>query len=408
MCLCLYLHIPEPNVLCDFLLEVGACAASLTDADRGTNREQAVFSEPIASLDTKNYNTLQWDTPVWNRCNVTAFFSASIDIPATMTLVQETFPEFAFFVSSYTVASVPNQDWVVTVQKSWKPIVKAHKFVFCFPWHSQKDIQEAIVEHEKNNKQGDNVGSGTSDQKFIPLQLQGGIAFGTGEHPTTELCLEWLASSLARTMADRGDDIAVLDYGSGSGILGMAACALAPERISAVGIDIDIDACLIANTNAAINNLPMRSYLPPLLVSQTSTTESTDSPDSGSSRSSTEGVSQSFLLKSHQCATKQKIDPVDGTVGQRILDVTILEPDASARQFDVCVANIMAAPLATLAPTLFQMIKPNAQIGLSGILPYQGDLVVEAYKSAGFINVCIAKELGGWLLVTAQRPSSLE
>jgi ribosomal protein L11 methylase PrmA len=123
---------------------------------------------------------------------------------------------------------------------------------------------------------------------LVPLQLQGGIVFGNGEHPMAQLCLEWLHNVVVAQLSKAPTiPITVLDYGSGSGVLhmgGTEACALL-RAINAIEINIDVDAYCIAYANATTNQLPMRSYLPP--------------PET------TDAQSKSLFLKAHTYATKQ-------------------------------------------------------------------------------------------------------
>ena len=108
-----------------------------------------------------------------------------------------------------SVETVPNRDWVVHVQKSWKPIVVANKFILRFPWHTDQDVAKVVMDNgqEQNKKDNDN-----HNINMVELQLQGGIAFGTGEHPTTQLCLEWIDRVVttmidnATTKSDKNDD----------------------------------------------------------------------------------------------------------------------------------------------------------------------------------------------------------
>jgi len=359
----------EPDILCDFMMEIGACAAYIIVADRGTDLEQPLFRNLPQS---PWQDTLEWAAPLWSRCNVTAHFPDSTDIEATVALIRDMFSDsIPLLKSSYSVEQVPNRDWVVHVQQGWKPIVVANKYVLRFPWHTDEDVADVLSSDASCNS-----------KQLVQLQLQGGIAFGTGEHPTTQLCLEWLHDVVSERLMQQ-DDIAlsVLDYGSGSGVLGMAACALDPQRVQAVGIDIDVDSCRIANANAIANDLPMRNYLPPL-------TETSDHE------------SKSLLLKAHAYATRKLAERRD--TGE---DLSLLD-DSVNTQYDVCVANILAGPLVTLAPTLAAMVKPGSYIGMSGILHQQGDMVVAAYAKAGFENVKVDKQLGEWVLVTAQRSNS--
>jgi ribosomal protein L11 methyltransferase len=381
-----FVNIPqdqEPDVLCDFLLEVGAVSTVLTDADRGTESEEPLFAEiPVgADLAAFSSSLLQWDSPTWKRCNVTAFIPASIDVPALLETIVSTFPgQYLSLKSGYRVAQVPNKDWIVHVQEGWKPIVVANKFVLRFPWHTATDVEDAL--------QSISVDTST----LVELKLQGGVAFGTGEHPTTQLCLEWLDAVTIELLQQHPDSsIKVLDYGAGSGILGMAACGLAQRHISptgvprleSIGIDIDIDAVRIANVNALNNNVSMRSYLPPLY-------EDMDSE------------SKSLLLKAYEYA--QARNELESQVSSMGSNEFILPAKYNCPVFDVCVANILAAPLISLSSNLYHMARPGAMIGMSGILSSQVESVVDAYRAAGWTNVESPRQLNGWALVTARRP----
>ena len=358
----------EPDVLADFLLELGACSAAVTDADAGTDLEQPLFGEPGA---TPWQDSLHWAAPVWNRCNVTAHFGAAADLEWIVSTVQESFPEQ--FPSVTDVTAIPHRDWVVHVQSSWKPIVVGDKFVLRFPWHTSVDVEHALAKAK-----------GTHDKDVVELFLQGGIAFGTGEHPTTQLCLQWLDRTLPNDDASSSKPIRVLDYGSGSGVLGLAACRLGSGSVTAVGVDIDVDACRIANQNAILNNnSPMRNYLPPLWL------ETADE------------ASKALWLQAHAQvhATRGSRGDEDSTAEDSIL----WPEDEPSDNFDVCVANILAGPLITLAPTLHSMMRPGAPIGMSGILAAQGDDVVQAFTEAGFADLQVAEELDGWVLVTGRK-----
>lgn len=325
----------EPQLLCNFLMELGACSTSIIDADLGTDAEQALFHEFDAGRIT------QWamSTQVWEHCNVSAHFPASTDFQWIMEIVRESFPE----LPDYKMTQVENKDWVLHVQQSWKPIV-VDSFVLRFPWHTDEMVQEALAGKEA-----------------VELKLQGGIAFGTGEHPTTQMCLEWIAK-----VCSKGDKI--MDYGAGSGVLGMAACKLDPT-IKAIGVDIDVDAVHIANENSKINIVNMINYLSDMV----------DTSDS---------ESKSVLMKAY--SIKQ------GDLAE------VLPGEWNGPIYDACVANILAGPLVTLAPTLAGLVRPGGYLGLSGIMASQSDMVLEAYATA-FDGVKVERELGGWVLITGRR-----
>jgi ribosomal protein L11 methylase PrmA len=219
-----------------------------------------------------------------------------------------------------------------------------------------------------------------------------------------------------------------LDYGTGSGILGIAACVIGQKEqhrrisinnnvdnvddssslpvVTAIGIDIDIDACRIANANAQLNgNVSMRSYLP-------SFQNENDIHDD---------ESQSLLMKAHYKHHHQQqqqprgvtatstgsntMDPND-VVEQNWDDIVLSDPSTvlSNESFDICVANILAGPLIVLASTLYRYLQPGGSIGMSGILSHQSAMIVETYQNVGFTNVKVHDTMNGWVLVTGQRP----
>jgi ribosomal protein L11 methyltransferase len=367
----------EPGILCDFLMEIGACSAAIIDADRGTDLEVPIFGEPNTDPFKESWQGAT--APVWNRCNVSAHFPASADLSLVLDLVAETFDEYATLRDddSHDEQVVPDRDWVVHVQKSWKPIVVADRFVLRFPWHSDADVEKAVA------ASGGNIGS--DSDSLVQLGLQGGIAFGTGEHPTTQLCLEWIirlvtehAKSVDESSSPSSKSLSILDYGTGSGVLGMAACKLAPELVTAVGIDIDVDAIRIANANSVDNNVSMRSYLPPL--AETADDES-----------------KSLLLKAHAHAAGQLRER-----GEKADDL-LLPASLESATYNVVVANILAGPLVALAPTLASLLQPGGLLGMSGILAHQDGMILEAYEAAGFENLSVEKEQGGWILVTGTK-----
>ena len=330
-------------------MELGACSTSITDYDRDTDQEVPVFREPgqYAQLTTPPLAS-EADLVVWNKCNVVAHFAASIDLQQVAELVR-TGLDLAVDVD-YQVEEMPDRDWVRHVQQSWNPIL-VQGIVLRFPWHTQEDVDKVLAESNFNSDSG---------KDLVQLQLEGGVAFGTGEHPTTQLCLGWVQSVLQRR-----NITFFMDYGSGSGVLGLAACALSPS-VTAIGVDIDIDAVRIANQNAAVNGLNMVNYLP--LLEDTMDSES-----------------KSILMKAYQKEEGQS-----------------LPPQLHAPVHDACVANILAGPLVTLAPTLANLVAPRGLLGLSGILAPQAAMVMEAYVKF-FDDVQVEEQSGEWILITGVR-----
>lgn len=123
-----------------------------------------------------------------------------------------------------------DRDWITDVQATWAPQVIGDLTVR-FPWHDKELVKT------------------TKD-----LVLEGGAAFGTGDHPTTRLCCRWLEKILS-TDTSSANGLTVLDYGCGSAILGLAA--LRYGAASAAGVDIDVDALLSARNNCRMNDLSM-------------------------------------------------------------------------------------------------------------------------------------------------------
>jgi ribosomal protein L11 methyltransferase len=326
-------------------MELGACSTSITDADIGTDDEMPLFDEFDTAIMARTAAT----THVWNHCNVIAHFPASISLDWIMEIVQDAFPNLPKYD---TVTKVDDKDWVLHVQKSWKPIVLP-PFILKFPWHKDDDITEALQ-----------LAKTIDDDSFVTLELQGGIAFGTGEHPTTKLCLEFVSNTATQP------NMLIMDYGAGSGVLGMAACKLEPT-IKAIGVDIDVDAVHIANANANINNVNMKNYLSDLV------------------QVSNDDESTSILLKAYSSKEGEKAETLPEIWNGPI--------------YDACVANILAAPLVSLAPTLAGLLRPGAQLGLSGIMSSQVEMILNSAYRDYFDDLKVEKEMDGWILITGTR-----
>jgi len=419
--------------LSDFLMDIGACSVSITDADAETEEEDPLFDEPslttcVNDLDDDEMsekelnewavviNDVAAGRNIWKRCDVTAHFPSSMfDVSSIVDSIRYTF--HCPSNPRYKVDNVPDRDWIKHVQESWTPIVtRESKFVLRFPWHEDKLVMQACQNMEREKMQEamakqfssgvkregavvhfesneDDPMTGVIDllakqktREYVQIQLEGGIAFGTGEHPTTQLCLDWVRDKVEEQLEnDYGDNsINFIDYGAGSGVLGIAAAAVvrdfnqnkrrskkepgATKSINAVGVEIDADAIHIANNNAKMNQVEMVNYLPTL-----------DSLD-GESLS----VVMRAIQKKRNKALKSLPDEMNGPI------------------FDLCVANILAEPLVSLAPTIASLVKSGGEIGLSGVLATKADSVADAYQIF-FDDVTISDEEGGWVLITGKR-----
>lgn len=201
--------------LADALMEHGALSAAIEDAYAGTENEQAIFGEP--GMPTEQ---------IWQQSKVIALFGEHDDAAA---VIQAASQDCGLQDLDYTGEILEDQDWVRLTQSQFDPIQISERLWITPSWH---DAPEGNA---------------------VNLQLDPGLAFGTGSHPTTRLCLKWLDTQLA------GGE-SVLDYGCGSGILTIAALKLGAG--SAVGVDIDEQAIRASKDNAAQNNVDAQFYLP--------------------------------------------------------------------------------------------------------------------------------------------------
>ena len=210
---------PESAVepISDALEALDALSVSAEDADADTQAEQALFGEP----------GLPPPAPGWARTAVVALFTqeAAAREAAALLAAQD------FFAGSQvqSVAPVPERDWVLLTQSQFDPVAITPEFWIVPSWHEVPAAATRVI------------------------RLDPGLAFGTGTHPTTRMCLRWLA---AHPPADQR----VLDYGCGSGILAMGAALHGARAVDAV--DIDPAAVQSTQANAAANGVPIHSGLP--------------------------------------------------------------------------------------------------------------------------------------------------
>lgn len=197
--------------LSDALMDLGALSVAVEDRDAGTEAEHALFGEP----------GMPAPRPAWQNNLVRALFDdeAAADAALLALLGDGLLPDLA----GVTRAEVAEQDWVRLTQSQFQPVQVAQRLWIVPSWHEAPDGAEIVI------------------------RLDPGLAFGTGTHPTTRLCLDWLVRH-----APAGS---VLDYGCGSGILAIAAALLGARSVSAV--DIDPAAVDSAGANAAANGVTL-------------------------------------------------------------------------------------------------------------------------------------------------------
>jgi len=215
-------EIAEP--LGDALLEAGALSITVEDAAADGYDENPLYGEPGLSPEVQ----------AWDRSSVTALFNPEIDDSDLVTFTPEllaSLKEAGFNLSIPEVKIVEEQDWVRLTQSQFNPIRIGERIWVVPSWHEAPTNPDAIC-----------------------LAVDPGLAFGTGSHPTTHLCLLWLEQSTQL------QNHSFLDYGCGSGILAIAAAKLGCSPV--VGTDIDSQAMDAARSNADINRTNICFVLP--------------------------------------------------------------------------------------------------------------------------------------------------
>jgi ribosomal protein L11 methyltransferase len=255
----------------DLLLEAGCAAVTFEDA-----KDQPIFEPELGT------------TPLWGSTVITGLFAAEHDFVSTLAFLNEQkLSVEGGDKIEFKAEILEDKDWEREWMTHYHPMQFGPNFWVCPSW----------IE--------------VPDANAVNLMLDPGLAFGTGTHPTTALCLEYLAS---HSMHNR----TVIDYGCGSGILGIAAILLGASAVS--GVDIDPQALTATQDNLLRNNLD-KERLPVFF------------PESFES------------------------EPVD-----------------------LVIANILAGPLKELAPTLAELVKSGGQLILSGLLVEQADELISTYS----------------------------
>ncbi len=187
----------------DLLTELGAAAVTFEDG-----ADQPLF-EPDPG-----------ETILWNNTRIIGLFDANVDMPGIIEQLKQSLGQQA--PQHVQVNPLEDKDWVRAWMDTFKPIRFGQNLWICPSWHTPNDANA------------------------VNVMLDPGLAFGTGTHPTTALCMEWLD-------ANPPIDLGVIDFGCGSGILAIAAALLGAKHIEAV--DHDPQAVLATNDNAEKNNV---------------------------------------------------------------------------------------------------------------------------------------------------------
>ncbi|MCZ2134405.1 MAG: 50S ribosomal protein L11 methyltransferase [Burkholderiales bacterium] len=202
------------DAVADALLAAGALAVDVADLHAESDAEQPIFGEPGMALSAR-----------WADSRIAALFDGAVttdELDALWQSLRESIEGGAGALGPHELRVVAETDWVRATQAQFEPLRISERLWVVPSWCAPRA------------------------PNAINLRVDPGLAFGTGTHPTTRLCLEWLDGlPLA--------GVSVLDYGCGSGILAMAAAALGAARV--VGVDIDPQAVLTAARNAEANGL---------------------------------------------------------------------------------------------------------------------------------------------------------
>ncbi|MDP5008273.1 MAG: 50S ribosomal protein L11 methyltransferase, partial [Glaciimonas sp.] len=277
------------------------------DADEGTDAEQPIFGEP----------GMEPAEAAWDRSRVVALTDIDADHAG---IVHAAVIACAIPLPPYALRAVGDQDWVRLTQSQFTPM------------HIGKNIWVVPSWHD------------TPDPGALILELDPGLAFGTGSHPTTRLCMEWLEIHITEST---GHPItSVLDYGCGSGILAMVAKKLGAAKV--VGVDIDPQAIESAEFNSVRNQCDEITYFLP----------------------------EAFAH------------------------------NADYQKFDIVAANILSGPLQTMVDMLCARIAPGGSLILSGILATQAQDVINAYAPS--IKLSVWRQQEDWVALsgTLDHPDS--
>jgi ribosomal protein L11 methyltransferase len=299
----------EVETLSDALMEIDALSVSVEDADADTEHEEALWGEPGMPVPRE----------AWQRSTLKCLFPSEAEAleAATLILAQD----WATDIHVQGIQPVDEQDWVRLTQSQFKPVPITDDFWIVPTWHEIPPEAKTV------------------------MRLDPGLAFGTGTHPTTRMCLKWIAQNAAAYQGQR-----VLDYGCGSGILAIGAALHGSGVVDAVDIDPAAVEATVANAEANLVHLKAADGSLPIVAGL---------PD---------------------------------VVGE------------AQATYPVVLANILATPLKMLSPLLAAHVAPGGHLVLAGIMARQEQELKDAYAEVG-LQLQVANAEEGWILMTAQKPA---
>jgi len=209
----------DVEALGDALIELGALSVSVEDAEADTPAEQAIYGEP----------GLPAPRGAWQQSTLRALFDG--ETAATQSLTRLLAQQPAGSLRVVALQAVDEQDWVRLTQSQFAPVEITPSFWIVPTWHEPPAAAAQVI------------------------RLDPGLAFGTGTHPTTRMCLRWIARHADALRGER-----VLDYGCGSGILAIGAARFGAAEV--VAVDIDPAAVTSTEANAQANGVTLNAGLP--------------------------------------------------------------------------------------------------------------------------------------------------
>lgn len=282
----------QVQALEDALLASGALSVTLED-----DADQPILEPDLGT------------TPIWDDTQVIGLFEANISQEALLSQLQSEFNlRKGGKLPTCKVEILEDKDWVRAWMDDYKPMCFGERLWVCPSW----------LEPPKPDA--------------VNMLLDPGLAFGTGTHPTTSLCLQYLDKQI------KGNEL-IVDFGCGSGILGIAALLLGAKHM--MGIDIDPQAIIATKDNASRNGIEENQY-------------------------------------------------------------EVYLPEAAPEiQGDIMVANILAGPLVQLAPTIAQLTKQGGKLALSGLLQEQASQISDCYSQ--WFNMEPPQQEGDWILLSGTK-----
>ncbi|MCC2624636.1 MAG: ribosomal protein methyltransferase [Burkholderiales bacterium] len=197
--------------LSDIFMDLYALSATVSDQHEGTDLEQPIFNEPGYEVEG-----------LWDHSHLVVLYNSNVDINQVVAEATQMFGK----TFTYIVETIDDQDWVRLTQSQFEPIKINNRLYIVPSWHESPNAAATTI------------------------TLDPGLAFGTGSHPTTFMCLDWISKNIDGIVKN------VLDYGCGSGILAIAAKKFGAGEVC--GVDIDTQAIEASRSNALINQVDIR------------------------------------------------------------------------------------------------------------------------------------------------------